>query len=57
MLKDYMHFYVLSSVLKCSLRFRFQTMFGSSLPTGVCRSAHVFFMLFVHGGVQYVLNI
>ena len=41
-----MCFYVLSSMLWCSLRFPQKTMFGSSLPPVVCRSVHVLFTLF-----------
>ena len=59
--------YILSSVLWCPLRilitplvssnssydFRIKTMFGSSLPSVVCRSAHVLFTLFVFAFVKW----
>ena len=46
--------YVLSSVLCCLLRFPHKTIvFGSSLPSVVCRRAHVLFTLFVFVCVQW----
>jgi hypothetical protein len=45
--------YVLSSVLWCPLRIRIKTMFGSSLPTVVCRRVHVLFTLFVFACAQW----
>ena len=42
-----MYLSVLSSVLWSPLRFPNKTMFGSPFPPGVCRRAHVSFMLFV----------
>jgi len=48
----------ISSVLRCTLRFPYKTMFGSSLSPVVCRRTQVLFTLFVlfmYSGVQHIL--
>jgi len=45
--------YILSSVLRCPLRFPHKTVFGLSIPPVVCRRARVLFMLFAFACVSY----
>jgi hypothetical protein len=48
--------YVPSPVLWCPLRFRIETMFGSSLAPVVCKRAHVLFTLCVFACVEWCLT-